>query len=45
MNMEQPMSSSYSSPQGIQRSNAAEPFDEVEDEDDPKKNEAYKLIR
>jgi len=44
MNMEQPMSSSYSSPQGMPRSTAVEPPDEMEDEDDPKKNEAYKLI-
>jgi len=44
MNMEQSMSSSYGSPQGMQRSNAVEPPDEIDDEDDPKKNEAYKLI-
>ena len=45
MNMEQPISSSYGSPQGIQRSNVVEPPDEMDDEGDPKKNEAYKLIR
>jgi hypothetical protein len=45
MNMEQPMPSSYSSPQGIQRSNVIELPDEIDDEDDPKKSEAYKLIR
>jgi hypothetical protein len=45
MNMEQPLSSSYGSAQGMQRSNAVEPPDEMDDEDDPKKNEAYKLIR
>ena len=44
MNMEQSMSSSYGSPQGMQRSAAVEPPEEIE-EDDPKKNEAYKLIR
>lgn len=44
MNIEQPISSSYVSSQGVQRSNAVEPPDEV-DEEDPKKNEAYKLIR
>jgi hypothetical protein len=45
ISMEQPMSSSYSSPPGMQRSNAVEPPDEIADEDDPKRNEAYKLIR
>ena len=45
MNMEQPITSSYGSPQGMPRANAVEPPDEMEDEDDPKKSEAYKLIR
>ena len=45
MSMEQPMSSSDGSSQGMQRSNPVEPPDEMDDEDDPKKNEAYKLIR
>ncbi|KAF8803700.1 hypothetical protein BYT27DRAFT_7144145 [Phlegmacium glaucopus] len=44
MNMEQPMSASYGSPQGMQRSNAPEPPDEIDEEDDPKMNEARKLI-
>lgn len=44
MSMEQPMSSSDGSSQGMQRSNPIEPPDEMDDEDDPKKNEAYKLI-
>jgi hypothetical protein len=44
VNMEQPLSSSYGSPQGRQRSNTVEPPDEMDDEDDPKKSEAYKLI-
>lgn len=41
MNMEQPDGSS----QGMQRSNPVEPPDELDDEEDPKRNEAYKLIR
>ena len=45
MNMEQPMSSSDGSSQGMQRSNPVEPPDELDDEEDPKRNEAYKLIR
>ena len=43
MSMEQPMSSSDGS--SMQRSNPIEPPDEMDDEDDPKRNEAYKLIR
>jgi len=45
MNIEQPMSSSYGSPQGMQRSSAAELPDEIDEEDDPKANEARKLVR
>ena len=45
MSMEQPLSSSDGSSQGIPRPNPVEPPDEMDDEDDPKKNEAYKLIR
>jgi hypothetical protein len=45
MSMEQPMSSSDGSSQGMQRSNPVEPPDEMDDEEDPKRNEAYKLIR
>jgi hypothetical protein len=44
MNMEQPMSSSDGSSQGMQRTNQVEPPDEMDD-DDPKKSEAFKLIR
>ena len=42
--MDQPLSSSDGSSQGIPRPNPVEPPDEI-DEEDPKKNEAYKLIR
>ena len=45
MSMEQPLASSDGSSQGMPRPNAVEPPDEIDDEDDPKKNEAYKLIR
>jgi hypothetical protein len=45
MSMEQPLSSSDGSSQGIPRPNPVEPPDEIDDEEDPKRNEAYKLIR
>ena len=45
LSMEQPISSSDGSSQGMPGSNPVEPPDEIDDEDDPKKNEAYKLIR
>jgi len=44
MSMDQPLPSSDGSSQGIPRPNPVEPPDEIDDEDDPKKSEAYKLI-
>lgn len=45
MSMDQPLSSSDGSAQGIPRPNPVEPPDDIDDEDDPKRSEAYKLIR